>query len=359
MANPEINLLVLMVFIVVTVSLWLPKPFRHHLIMNIVIPLALLISWIGLILFQSYKIESVFSILTDEYSSKYLTNFNTDELIQGEKISGKFYADEKYLGIVGVRFWNFWRLNDDNIIFRIKESGSDQWYYENRHKSDQFQPHQYFTFGFPTIENSQGKYYEFEVESEHGEPGNAVGVSEISPTFITKYKFPREVILSSPRNAISFVLTKFGNLTRNSSFNASSYVFLLPFLLYVLSSKYLFRNRERLNSALSKFIGFIEVNRKLIAIGSLVLGVILDGLLIRIGDMTMILLFLLWIYSFKCFNLSLKLIFNLSLVMLLVSGLVYYLKMDIATERFGAWAWGFLTLTVIMTIYKQKFVPQT
>jgi hypothetical protein len=353
MSYSEINVLVLLVFVIVAIGLWLPNLFRHKLVTNIIVPLLLLFSWLGLVLFQSYKIESVFSLLTEEYSSKNLSNYKVSELYKGEKVSGKLYAEENYLGIIGVRFWNFWRLNDDNIIFRIRESGTNRWYYENRYKSDQFQPHQYFTFGFPTIENSQGKYYEFEVESEHGEPGNSVGISEINPTYIVKYKFPREVIFSSPESTLSFLFTKMKNLTKNSSFNAASYIFLLPLVLYFLTcipfvSKFLDRKSN-----------YLIPDRRIITIVALITGVVLDALFVKLGNMTMLLLLIMWIYTFKHFSLKLSLFFGLSLIMLLASGIVYYLKLDIASERSGAWAWGFLTLTVIMTIYKQKFVPQT
>ena len=162
---------------------------RKKIIINLVIPLILFFGWFGLIFFQAYLIEKVFTILTREYSRNSLTVIPQGEIYQDSKIIGEFISTDNNMGIVGFRFWTFYRLNDDYLIFRIRDKNSKEWYYQNKYKADQFQPNQYFTFGFPIILDSKGKTYVFEIESSQGRPGVAVGVSEVNPTFIIKYKY--------------------------------------------------------------------------------------------------------------------------------------------------------------------------
>ncbi|MBP8591207.1 hypothetical protein KBI33_01910 [Candidatus Shapirobacteria bacterium] len=50
------------------------------------------------------------------------------------------------------------------IVFRIKEKGADEWFYENPYYFEQAAPAALFPFGFPVIEDSEGKTYVVELE---------------------------------------------------------------------------------------------------------------------------------------------------------------------------------------------------
>lgn len=388
MFNLETTITILLIFVTLTHRRWLPWVLRYKVIRYFFIPVLLFSIWLGLIIYQSFKIENVFTLLTEEYSNQQLSTNETYELHQGDKIQGRFVASDNNLGIIGFRFWTFYRLNDDYIIFRIKEKNSDKWYYENNYKEDQFQPNQYFTFGFPTIDNSKGKEYIFEVESLQGKDGVGVGLSEIGPSFIVKYKYNRDSITSSKGNMISFSLLKIRNLINKPQFNAASFVYFLPLILYFIMLTPIYINIEKkiivfLNKKKRFFylnIPYINLKplkiriKKIIipisqfdgtktsssikdiiipflkqpitALFLLILGVIVDIVFISKGDMTVILLLFLFISVIRYYNLSPKTLFILAVFILALSSFFYYLKLSAISERAAAWSWVFLVLTL-------------
>jgi hypothetical protein len=101
---------------------------------------------------------------------------STERILKGDIYRQTFVSQSDDLGIVAVRFSNNNRINDDYLIFRIKEENQPEWYYENKYKVDQFQDGQFFTFGFPVITNAYGKTFVFEIESIEGTEENSASV---------------------------------------------------------------------------------------------------------------------------------------------------------------------------------------
>lgn len=135
-----------------------------------------------------------FSVLVSESYRDVFIDPKTTELIKGEKIKGKFYAQADNLGIVLIRFYNYKGGNplQDKVVFRIKREGENKWYYENTYGINQFQQEQYFTFGFPKILQSEGKIYSFEIESLSGEKTvDATSLSKKHPRFASSYQFSK------------------------------------------------------------------------------------------------------------------------------------------------------------------------
>lgn len=100
----------------------------------------------------------------------------TERILKGDIYRQTFVSQSDDFGIVAVRFSNNNKINDDYLIFRIKEERQPGWYYENKYKVDQFQDGQFFTFGFPVITNAHGKNFVFEIESMRGAEENSVSV---------------------------------------------------------------------------------------------------------------------------------------------------------------------------------------
>lgn len=148
-----------------------------------------------------------FFSLVEERSKEVFTNFKTGELLKGEKIQGEFISSENNLGIVLLRFSNYKRISSDKVIFRIRNSLDHDWYYENKYNVDQFQPDQYFTFGFPAVRDSKGKGYRFEIESLSGKPFDAIGLSAKPPQLALSYQFSKED-LSKKENLLRFIFKK-------------------------------------------------------------------------------------------------------------------------------------------------------
>jgi len=99
-----------------------------------------------------------------------------ERVLAGDIFNQSFVSETDEFGIVAVKFSNFSDTSSDVLIFRIKESSQDGWYYESHYKVDQFQNDQYFPFGFPVISNALGKEYIFELESLSGTVNDSIGV---------------------------------------------------------------------------------------------------------------------------------------------------------------------------------------
>lgn len=359
--------------------------FKYKLVSMFIFPLILLSLWVFLSVKEIYHLDNVFLQLTNEYNHDQLINPDFTELTQGEKIQGQFTARENHLGIVAIRFWNFYRLNDDYVSFRIREKTQLDWYYQNSHKVDQFQPHGLFPFGFPVIPDSAGKTYVFEAESTTGSTGNAIGLSPIEPVFAARFKYPRQLVFSSLSNLIDFLTRKFIDLLLTPKFVASSFIYLLPFLLYV---PYLLGNvfarslvkllksralqideeighfRSFLKHHLYKFLFWFsltiahavqdEQSSPRISKFLVFLAIGLDIFWIRREDSTVVMLVVLWVVLIKIYSVSLKTTYSLALILFLLSFITWYIgdvNTQFASERTLAWALLFVTIsTVQMTV---------
>jgi hypothetical protein len=190
-----------------------------------------------------FLIGLIFSIFLNPLSSLTLLvyppvasdriTYPAGELLAKEKISGKFTALSNDLGIVSVRFYNFKRISSDVVLFRIKQKGARDWYYQNTYKVDQFQPNKFFTFGFPIIPDSQGKTYVFEVESLFGKHKDAIGVSKIKPTVVTSYQIPKYEIFSSKNKLLTFIAMKTTSFATYHDAIIAALFYFLPLLYYL------------------------------------------------------------------------------------------------------------------------------
>lgn len=198
------------------------------------------------------NVPNNFTVL--QYSANPSTDFintNYKEIHKGEKINGVFYSRDNNLGIVAIRFNTYGRINKDKLIFRIKEKGANNWYYENAYKVDQFQPNNFFTFGFPIIKDSKDKIYIFQLESTKGKKKDAVAISNISPIFLMKYQYPKQELLSNRTRLIFHLWQKFkeaigidylylGSVkliftsTNSAGLLISSLIYALPLIFYIL-----------------------------------------------------------------------------------------------------------------------------
>lgn len=196
-----------------------------------IIPLLLLLFWLTLSLFFTSKYS--FSVIYSAYNKGNFVSLKTDELLAKQKVSAEFRAKEDNLGIVSVRFYNFQRISNDVVVFRIKEKSQKEWFYENKYKVDQFQSNDFFTFGFPIIDNSKDKTYYFEIQSTAGMKGDAIAISEMFPIFITQYQFTKQQLFANKMMIPIFLTKKIFYSFSDINFFISSLVYLLPFIFYI------------------------------------------------------------------------------------------------------------------------------
>jgi hypothetical protein len=174
-------------------------------------------------------------------SKKRTTDRFDNHILANEKVVGNFKSTENNLGIVLVRFSRFGKVSD-RIIFRIKEKGKDNWYYENTYNADQFQDNQYFTFGFPSIADSKNKSYIFELESVSGKYNNGIGVSLDKPQSALVYKYTRSDLASHDAMR-SFAIKKLVYVAENINLFQAKKI-LVIFVLTLLLIAFLFERKN-------------------------------------------------------------------------------------------------------------------
>ena len=194
-------------------------------------------------------------------------NRRTDELdnhfLKGEKVTAKFKVSENNFGILLFRFAQLSANVTDTVVFRIKEEGKEDWYYENNYKADQFQPDQYFTFGFPPFKNSKNHTYVFEIESLSGTYKNGIGVSVREPRVALVYKYTKED-LKNFDILPSFIYKKLIYAIKNANF-LEYWQLLVISLLFFFSVIFVKEKKIKVPDInITRFFQKIKSNRKII-----------------------------------------------------------------------------------------------
>jgi len=157
-----------------------------------------------------------------------------DPFYMGDILTLNYYSRYANFGAVEIRFNTYGRINSDSLEFRIKEQGQSDWYYQGEYKVDQFQPEKLFPFGFPLIEQSIGRSYQIEIESQRGEPGDGVALSGANPRIVSRHVYGSKLLFSSPQLLAYFVFQKIANLFQFPEFFTSSLIFAAPLLIYLI-----------------------------------------------------------------------------------------------------------------------------
>lgn len=197
--------------------------------------------FISILLAAICFISVSFYILTSDLSFTTLSNFYSKNILKGQGIErplkkgqilkGEFTAKENNLGIIAIAFDPRFRTWDD-VIFRVKEKGSREWYFSNKYWALQFLDFEYFPFGFPIIKESKNKTYQFEIKSLVAKEGEGVAVRKNFPTVVIKYQVNKNDLLANKINLIKFFFKKFLNNFYTPEFIFVFLVSLSPFLLY-------------------------------------------------------------------------------------------------------------------------------
>lgn len=145
------------------------------------------------------------------------TSLTGKDILAGQKIKGQFSASANRLGTVAIKFDTHNRINSDQIIFRIKEKGEKNWFYEHIYRTDQIRREVFWPFGFSTISNSTNKVYKFEVESIKGRPGDTISVNTSEKSFITKYNYPKQYLEENKKEIPYFIVLKMVSILNQDS----------------------------------------------------------------------------------------------------------------------------------------------
>ena len=314
------------------------KILSNKIVAYILIPIALALFWFFCALLFNKQIS--FSIL--EYGESKPPQSVNGKLFKGEKISGDFIAKENDLGIIIVRFNKYVKPDfrgEDVLSFKLKEKGAKDWYYFNNYRSGSVENQLLFPFGFPVVENSKGKEYQFEIESLFGNSSNALEISKDMPVLITAYQFPKSEITASKLRFLSFLIKKTITSLTSFDFILSSVLFMLPLIFYIVWLLFL----KKFTFA-GKFLTF-----------ALIILVLLDTFFIKevyIG----ILLGLIagFMYAIKANKITSRYIFSLVIILISLWTVLIYLNMSSFSTKLNIWVYVFMVMGVGRMLLEEK-----
>ncbi len=196
--------------------------------------LLLIVFWIFSI--HKYLQDEDFSLtsLDGRHIASALKFSSSSEMLRNDFITGEFKSKYPNLGTISIRFKTSNRINEDTLLFRIKESVSNEWYYQAKYKVDQFRDDKLFPFGFPLIQNSKGKTYYFEIVSLDGTKDNAIGLSGRFPSFVSKHVYTKEFLLKNPKDLVYFLVNKFVSIFGDRGVLSTIFVYFLPLFYYLV-----------------------------------------------------------------------------------------------------------------------------
>lgn len=299
------------------------------------VPTLLFAFWIVLSILLVYPPS--FSVVS-KYNDKYqIENFSTKKILKGEKITGFIRASENNFGILIVRFNPAKPVlykNEDIILFSIKEKGKNKFIAQNNYTSGAFTASPFFPFGFPPIENSKGKTYEFEIRSLRGDIQNAVSLSQGNPIIASQYKFSKVDVLSNGKSFFDLIFLKITTFLTDKDSILLSIPYLLPLAIYLF------------------LLFFKKVG---LAIFYIVLSFVLMDIFINfyvattispIGDAVLVFF---WILSLRRYRLDESVSFFFSFVFFLTAVFGISLGQASLVQKSSDWSYYLLAIGIIQT----------
>lgn len=256
------------------------------------------------------------------------------DLIKGDIVWGKFHSEFTNLGIVSVRFFNEDRDSKDTLIFRIRQQGSKDWYYEAKYETDQFLPHRLFPFGFPTIGESADRDYEFQLESVRGATGSGILIDKEPPVFIAKSTYTKANLEKDPGLRNYFLKNKLYNVSGDPELLFNLILCFLPLLLFLI---YLYSD---------------GVSYQYLTVISILL--ILFDIFAVEKNYDLYLLSLMFFWSLTCkkylFEYRISLVFSMAYFAIMTLALLF--GQEGLPEKASAWGYLFLLFSVIQYFYE-------
>ncbi|MFH1863946.1 MAG: hypothetical protein ABIJ85_03510 [bacterium] len=307
-----------------------------HFSFHILLPLGLFL--LGAFSLFNYLKTSEFGVLNlNVRTLDQMVASRSGELLKGDQVTGTFRSEYTNLGIISLRFYNQDRDSKDTLVFRLKEQGQDEWYYEAKYETDQFQPHKHFPFGFPVIKNSDGKNYQFQIESLRGATGSGILVDYPTPTvFTAKSSYTKNSLMSDKKLLVYFLTNKFINIFGNPEIRLNTFFFFLPFILFVV------------------FLITKGLSYQYLTLFALVLILYDVFWLTKSYDFLFLGLLFFWgLISFR-FRFEPRIAAVFALGFLVLTPIVLISGQDALAEKTAVWAYLFLCITVAQQVYELK-----
>lgn len=311
------------------------------------IPMLLLIFWVSLSILFVYPAVSAypasFSFITNYYDKSDIQNFSTNKVLKGDRITGYIKASNDNLGILVIRFNRSKSVQyqkEDRLIFRIKEKDSDKWFAENRYRSALINQTPFFPFGFPLIEDSRNKVYEFQIVSLKGNEENAISMSSVNPIMASQYKVPKSKIFKDAKSFAEFMFLKFQNFLTDKTSLLLSFPYLLPFLFYLML----------LSLAERRF----SFNFPLFYLASLFILADIFINYYKASSVGEVIIAFCWILVLGKYKLSSSISFFLSALFVLIAAIGIIFGQPLLTEKSSEWAYYMLLIGGVQIVWEIK-----
>lgn len=326
--------------------------YKNKIIKWVIVPGVLILLWISLSFI--YIINSDFSPTTISFNhqAEGTSNQNYSELQGGSILRGNFKAKDNFLGIISIEFKRGNYPIHDQILFRIRELGSEEWLVENTYDARQFHYINKFPLGFPIIENSKNKIYEFEMISKFGTTDRGVSINTLNPVVVSKYKYDVGYLLSEPTKMIQFLSNKL-NYALSFPENIKYFItYFLPFVFYYLFL-ILIKFKKITKNEIKKFISLPPIKFHLDHLRaldsllgySLIFLLVFDILIItKVYDLVLLLVVGVWLLNTIFYKGKSKNDFFIALICTYLLVLFLSLGFDSIAEKAALWTYYFLIL---------------
>lgn len=324
----------------------------------VIIPVSLTL--LGIVLIWLHLIFSPYSYtVTISPHSDNMISMSGKPLLSSARISGNFVANENHLGILTIRFYIDRQDVKDTLIFRLKEKGASKWYYEGSYNTEQFYTLPFYPFGFPPINDSKGKEYVFELESQDGSPNNSVYISTVEPNLVSSYQYSKEELLSNYKNLLTYSFHKIRNSVLYMDMGFAIFVYFIPLLFFLvwhfeLRKFVSFKKSKVVDNGIQMSIMSKILHIRTVSIFHFVLLIVTftDVLYIRIyHDLVTVVLFTLWIWTTKTNRLQSSYHYFLACILLGITMITNEYSMSVAGKA-AVWLFMFLLLGIGRDIYE-------
>lgn len=332
--------------------------------------LMLLLLWFMLTILYVITFDTSFSIWSYNHKNSNIINLDYNPFYKNKTLKGSFIAQDNNLGIVAIRFETYVRppfQMEDKYLFKLKQKGEKKWYYVNVYRSGLIYDIPFFPFGFPQIENSKGKTYQFEITSTDTNSVNQLSISRRYPILQSKYKYSGPLLLQNKYELVNFLKIKFSNAFKTPDVIFSSFIYLLPFIFYLSWISFLVKIVHPVASKINILIEKIENTSIGLLIKLffynldyfLIFIVFIDTLIIRLtNDIAYIVISILWIITLKVYRKNIKESFITALVLISFCPFFLLLGLQPIAEKFSIWAFVFLVSGTIQTVIESKTVHE-
>lgn len=337
---------------------------KNKIFRFMIVPLTLLALWLGLTCLYIITFDTSLSVLSYIHGRDSFSKLTYNKLLKGDKITGQFKAAENNLGIISIKFQTFIRppyADEDTLVFRFKEKSAKEWFSVNSYRDGLMYDAEPFPFGFPKIANSQGKIYQFEIQSLNGNTNNSVALSDKGQILFSKYQVSKSLLLHDKKALVEFAIKKFVSSILTTDVRFSSFIYLLPFLFYLLwmspfGNKFIYPYASRLRHLLFP-VNVTEYLPQYYLNWIMVVVVLLDILIIQLSnDVVYLVMIGLWIAILRAYKLTSKTTFLFAILLLLLPPYFLAFKDSPTAEKAAIWAFMFLIAGTIQALIELRSI---